>query len=72
MSDDKSAPPSGTRDQTGGESQGGAYPNPHSGKADKDKDFHGGQSGQAYHGHGQLGQKDVPDAENLNAPSKDD
>jgi hypothetical protein len=51
----------------GGESGGGAYPNPHTGKADKDKDDPGaflgtgGQSGVDYHGPGQLGDEDVPD-----------
>ena len=64
--------PSSTRDKTGGESQGGAYPNPHSGKPDSEKDYHGGQSGQAYHGHGQLGETDVEGEENANAPSKED
>lgn len=36
-----------------GESQGGAYPNPHTGK--ESGKFDGGQSGRAYHGTGQLG-----------------
>lgn len=39
--------------KSGGESQGGAYPNPHTGK--KGGDFDGGQTGRAYHGTGQLG-----------------
>lgn len=72
MSKNKSAPPVGARDKSGGESQGGAYPNPHSGKPDAEKEFHGGQSGQGYHGHGQIGEKDVPGEENANAASKDD
>ena len=38
---------------------------------DADGDFHGGQSGQAYHGHGQLGEKDVKGQKNPNAPSED-
>ena len=59
------------RDKMGGESQGGAYPNPHDDPAGEDEAFHGGQSNQAYHGHGQLGEKDVPGEENANAPSKD-
>lgn len=49
-----------------GESGGGAYPNPHSGKGVK-----GGQSGgEGYYGGGQLGDKDV--GETHNAPSKED
>ncbi|WBH15341.1 hypothetical protein [Sphingomonas radiodurans] len=36
-----------------GASQGGAYPNPHTGK--KGGHFDGGQTGQGYHGTGQLG-----------------
>jgi hypothetical protein len=45
----------------GGESGGGAYPNPHAGKHNKEDpgDFlgTGGQTEQAYHGPGQLGDK---------------
>ena len=38
----------------------------------KDTDgFHGGQSGAAYHGHGQLGEKDVEGQDNDNGVSKD-
>lgn len=52
-----------------GESGGGAYPNPHSGKSDGD--FHGGQSGgSGYYGGGQLGDEDVGDQ--ANAPAKED
>jgi len=40
---------------SGGESQGGAYPNPHTGK--EGGEFDGGQSGRAYHGTGQLGEE---------------
>lgn len=53
------------RDQRGA---GGGGP---FGPEDADKDFHGGQSGTAYHGHGQLGEKDVKRQDNPNAPSKD-
>lgn len=58
-----------------GESQGGAYPNPHSGKSGKkggpsSSMGHGGQSGIAYHGHGQLGETDVEGQDNTNAPTK--
>ena len=51
-----------------GESGGGAYPNPHSGKDGKDHQSgflgHGGQSQQGYYGKGQLGEKDVGQSEN--------
>lgn len=50
-----------------GESQGGAYPNPHTGK--KGGDFDGGQSERAYHGTGQLG--DEKTGEQPNAASTD-
>jgi hypothetical protein len=54
-----------------GQSGGGAYPNPHSGK-DEDEmhgfEGHGGQSGMEYHGTGQLGEEKV--GENANAPAK--
>ena len=71
MTNPKPAPGMSGRDKMGGESQGGAYPNPHDKQSAKDDGFHGGQSDQAYHGHGQLGEEDVPDEENANAPSKD-
>lgn len=48
--------------EQGGESRGGDYPNSHSGK--KPGDFHGGQSGQAYHGTGQLGEEKTGDQAN--------
>lgn len=57
--------------QGGGDSGGGAYPNPHSGKEDGGKDGFAGSGGQTetpYHGHGQLGDEDV--GENPNAPAK--
>lgn len=38
-----------------GESGGGAYPNPHTGK--EGGNWHGGQTEQAYHGTGQLGEQ---------------
>ncbi|HEX8839502.1 MAG TPA: hypothetical protein VF750_03415 [Sphingomicrobium sp.] len=50
-----------------GESGGGAYPNPHTGK--EKGGFHGGQSDPGYFGKGQLGDKDV--GENENAPNKE-
>lgn len=63
--------------QGGGESQGGAYPNPHSGKDPKEPgpdDFmgHGGQSEIGYHGTGQLGDTDVEGRDNANAPTGSD
>lgn len=45
-----------------GESQGGAYPNPHTGK--EGGHFEGGQSVQGYHGTGQLGDKKVGEQPN--------
>jgi hypothetical protein len=56
----------------GGESSGGAYPNPHAGKKPKKGGFFGsgGQTGIGYHGHGQLGEDKV--GENPNAPAKEE
>ena len=54
-----------------GQSGGGAYPNPHSGKDGGGSDGfmgHGGQSGMEYHGHGQLGEEKV--GGNANAPAQ--
>jgi hypothetical protein len=53
----------------GGDSAGGAYSNPHSGKKPENGGFmgHGGQSEMAYHGKGQLGE-DVIEG-NENAPA---
>jgi len=50
-----------------GESGGGAYPNPHTGRSEGG--FHGGQSTAGYFGHGQLGSEDV--AENDNAVAEE-
>ncbi len=36
-----------------------------------DGDFHGGQTGAAYHGYGQLGEENVEGQKNVNAPSED-
>ncbi|MCT2559842.1 hypothetical protein N0B51_12730 [Tsuneonella sp. YG55] len=36
-----------------------------------DGDYHGGQTGAAYHGYGQLGEDDVEGQQNVNAPSED-
>jgi hypothetical protein len=53
----------------GGDSQGGAYPNPHTGKKPKGGGFmgHGGQSEMAYHGKGQLGEEVLEGNENAPA-----
>jgi hypothetical protein len=55
----------------GGDSGGGAYPNPHTGKESGNKDGymgHGGQTEMPYHGSGQLGDQNV--AGNENAPAE--
>ena len=55
----------------GGESGGGAYPNPHRGKERSGKDGflgRGGQTGTGYHGHGQAGDEDL--GGNANAPAE--
>ncbi|HEU0100545.1 MAG TPA: hypothetical protein VFQ67_17425 [Allosphingosinicella sp.] len=55
-----------------GESGGGAYPNPHSGKRGGGKDGFtgtGGQTEMPYHGPGQLGEEETGD--NPNAPAGD-
>jgi hypothetical protein len=55
----------------GGDSGGGAYPNPHSGKKPGKDGFmgSGGQTGMAYHGTGQLGEEE---GDNPNAPASGD
>ena len=55
----------------GGESAGGAYPNPHTGKEGGKTDGfqgHGGSSEMEYHGKGRLGEQEV--GGNANAPAK--
>ena len=70
--------PSTSRDKLKGtgESQGGAYPNPHGRKPDEEREDgpmgHGGQSEMAYHGTGRLGEDEVEGARNPNAPARDD
>lgn len=53
----------------GGDSGGGAYPNPHSGKEGGKDGFmgSGGQTEMPYHGPGRLGEEEVGD--NPNAPA---
>lgn len=55
----------------GGDSGGGAYPNPHTGKKPKNGGFmgHGGQTEMPYHGSGQLGEQET--GGNDNAPAKE-
>lgn len=55
---------SGTHGKSGGgESGGGAYPNPHSGKEGKNSPSHGGQTDITYHGGGEPnGDGDSPNA----------
>ena len=55
----------------GGESGGGAYLNPHTGKKEKNDGFlsHGGQTEIGYHGTGQLGDQETGQG-NANAPAK--
>ncbi|MFL6857363.1 MAG: hypothetical protein ACJ8EB_05585 [Allosphingosinicella sp.] len=57
----------------GGDSGGGAYPNPHTGKeGEGDREGflgHGGQSEMEYHGTGRLGGQEV--GGNANAPAED-
>jgi hypothetical protein len=55
----------------GGDSGGGAYPNPHSGKEGGKREGYmgsGGQTEMPYYGTGQLGEEDV--GENANSPAK--
>ena len=53
----------------GGDSGGGAYPNPHSGKKPEKDGYmgHGGQTEQPYHGKGQLGEQVLEGNENAPA-----
>ncbi len=54
----------------GGQSGGGAYPNPHSGKEASGADGfngHGGQTEMEYHGSGRLGKEKV--GGNANSPA---
>lgn len=64
--------PDGTNspDTGGGQSGGGPYPNPHTGKKPPKSDFEGGQSVAGYHGTAQLGDQDVEPGGNPNSGSK--
>ena len=56
----------------GGDSGGGAYPNPHAGKKAGNDGFmgHGGQTEMPYHGSGQLGEQDAEGEGNANSPAE--
>ena len=74
MNDEKTPSPGSQPDakdpSVEGESGGGAYPNPHSGKDPKGGfSDHGGQTEIGYHGSGPLGEKKVGD--NPNAPTEE-
>lgn len=58
----------------GGESGGGAYPNPHAVDEGHSQGFmgHGGQSDIAYHGPGQLGDEQVDDGDAPNSATRKD
>ena len=67
MADDKINGRSG-----GGDSGGGAYPNPHTGKDPDEAGFTGGQTEKEYHGSGRLGEQDVGGNENAPAGGTQD
>jgi len=65
MTDESKREPSSGRPDpadNAGQSGGGAYPNPHTGK--DEKEFRGGQSDAAYFGKGELGDDNVGETEN--------
>lgn len=78
-SDDRKGAPDGVSDAAtnrtaGGESGGGGYANPQTGKEGGGQGFmgHGGQTDIAYHGTGQGGTDDDPEVGNVNAVTEDD
>jgi hypothetical protein len=56
----------------GGDSGGGAYPNPHTGKKADQGGFmgHGGQTEMTYHGTDQLGEQSISGGDNVNAAAR--
>lgn len=54
---------------TGGESGGGAYPNPHDDEGEGKDTGHGGQTEISYHGPGQLGDQNTDGKDQPNAPT---
>ena len=65
--------PDGTNDpppDNMGESGGGPYPNPHTGRKKPKRRWRGGQSDAAYYGDGQLGEKEVKPGGNENSGAK--
>lgn len=62
-------PVAGSGRSGGGDSGGGAYPNPHSGRKPDKGGFmgHGGQTEMEYHGQGQLGEQVLEGNENAPA-----
>ena len=52
---------------SGGDSGGGAYPNPHTGKEERGESggFDGGQSGKGYYGGGKLDGEEAPHKETV-------
>ena len=71
---DGTSDPSPTGRGGAGESGGGAYPNPHTGKSEEAREEgfgkHGGQTVMGYHGSQQLGNQEVKPGGNPNAGDK--
>lgn len=58
--------------RSGGDSGGGRYPNPHTGKGPKKGSFQGGQTVRGYHGPEQLGGEEIGSEDNPNAAARSD